>query len=101
MQFLDQNVELESRSPIKASKIPCLLFTDDNLAFCRTNFEACRELSTVLCDFYQIRDNSLMHQLMINKWSHLFLTLHNRTISENILDVQFSKDDRKQKLFQN
>ena len=53
MQFLDQNVELESRSPIKASKIPCLLFTDDNLAFCRTNFEACRELSTVLCDFYQ------------------------------------------------
>jgi len=37
----------------RASKIPCLLFADDSLIFCRTNLESCQELSSVLSNFRQ------------------------------------------------
>jgi len=35
----------------RAEKLPCLLFADDSLLFCRTNLETCRNLSNVLSDF--------------------------------------------------
>jgi len=37
----------------KAGKMPCLLFADDSLLFCKTNLESCRHLSKVLSDFCQ------------------------------------------------
>ena len=35
----------------RAEKLPCLLFADDSLLFCRTNLETCRRLSNVLSNF--------------------------------------------------
>jgi len=35
----------------RAKKLPCLLFADDSLLFCRTNLETCRRLSNVLSKF--------------------------------------------------
>jgi len=37
----------------RASKIPCLFFADDSLLFCRANLESCRQLSSILNNFYQ------------------------------------------------
>jgi len=38
---------------LKQKKIPCLLFADDSLLFCRTNLESCRHLSKLLSKFCQ------------------------------------------------
>ena len=35
----------------KVEKLPCLLFADYSLLFCRTNLELCQKLSTLLTNF--------------------------------------------------
>ena len=37
----------------KADKIPCLLFANDSLLFCRTNLESCQHLDSLLNKFCQ------------------------------------------------
>ena len=35
----------------RATKIPCLLFADDSLLFCRSNLKACQRLNRLLVNF--------------------------------------------------
>ena len=75
----------------QANKIPCLLFADDSLLFCRTNLESCRHLSTLLSKFCQTSGQLInfctlsltfkkMQLHMIDKLSLQCLILCTRTI---------------------
>jgi len=44
----------------KANKIPCLLFADDSLLFCRSNLESCQHLSRLLVNFCRNSGNLLI-----------------------------------------
>jgi len=44
---------IEVKLSLRAFKIPCLLFADDSLLFCRTNLESCQQLSSIMNKFCQ------------------------------------------------
>jgi len=64
----------------RASKIPCLLFTDDSLLFYRTKPESCQELSSILNSLCQ----SSGQLINFNKTSLTFssnATAHDKQVS--------------------
>ena len=94
----------------RAAKIPCLLFTDDGLLFCRTNLESCHELSSVMSNFYRNSGQLInFHKSSLTFSSNA--TFHDKQIVSSIfnirikpilastLGIQFLRVDQKQKLF--
>jgi len=86
-----------------AEKIPCLLFADDSLVFCRTNLESCRDLNNLLSKFcrslgqlinFQKSSLTFSKNASAHDKSLRFLTLHIRIAWASILDVLYFKADR-------
>ena len=70
----------------KADKIPCLLFADDSLLFCRTNLESCRLLGNLLNKFCQ----SSGQLINFHKSSLTFsknATMHDRQIASSVFNI--------------
>jgi len=74
------------KTTLKARKIPCLLFANDSLLFCRTNLESCRHLSKVLSEFCQ----SSGKLINFHKSSLTFsknATAHDKQVVSSVLNI--------------
>ena len=70
----------------RASKIPCFLFADDCLLFCRTNLESYRELSSVLNKFCQSSGQLInFHKSLLTFSSNA--TVHDKQIVSSIFNI--------------
>jgi len=70
----------------RASKLPCLLFADDSLLFCRTNFETCQLLDRLLTNFCQNSGQLINY----NKSSIIFsknATAHDKRIVASVFNI--------------
>ena len=70
----------------RASKIPCLLFADDSLLFCRVSLKPCRVLSSVLSNFYQNSGQLInFHKSSLTFFSNA--TIHDKQIVSSIFNI--------------
>jgi len=70
----------------KVEKIPCLLFVDDSLLFCKTNLESCCHLNKLLSNFCQ----SSGYLINFHKSSLTFsknATAHDRQIVSSVFNI--------------
>ena len=88
----------------RATQIPCLLFADDSLLFCRSNLESCQRLNRLLANFCQNLGQLInFHKSSIifskNATAHdkklllQFLILHTKIVLGNIWDAQCLRGD--------
>ena len=70
----------------RASKLPCLLFADDSLLFCRTNLETCQLLDRLLNNFCQNSGQLINY----HKSSIIFsknATTHDKRIVSSVFNI--------------
>ena len=70
----------------RAAKIPCLLFTDDSLLFCRTNLESGHELSSVVSNFYR-NSGQLINFYKLSLTFSSNATFHDKQIMSSIFNI--------------
>jgi len=70
----------------KVDKIPCLLFADDSLLFCRTNLESCRHLGNLLSKFCQSSGQLInFHKLSLNFSKNA--SAHDRQVVSSVFNI--------------